>query len=334
MFKCSSCERLFKTKRGRVTHTLSCPANPDRNLKYIESKKANARSRPPRIWTDAQRAQHRISMRNAVKKHPESYLGRWRRQSVRYKGIAYDSSWEVFVKKYFDRFDVKSLRKFKRTFSYYWNGSDRVYKPDFFLPEYRLYVEVKGMVTDRDIAKWKQFATDRRLLILTRKSLRRIISGSALGLKSKIETYPDNVLLDGLPIDYNMLSVRHVIEVTKKDRLSREERGRILRDADKPCISCGRHHTGQYHAGHYMSRGARPELAYEPLNCHKQCSPCNTHLSGNLALYRQSLVREIGLQQVEWLEGPHDPKHYTVDDLKAIKAKYTALARELEKQIS
>lgn len=104
-----------------------------------------------------------------------------------------------------------------------------------------------------------------------------------------------------------------------------------LRDAAQPCISCGRHHQGQYHAGHYMSRGARPELAYEPLNCHKQCSPCNTHLSGNLALYRQSLVREIGLQQVEWLEGPHDPKHYSADDLKAIKAKYTAMARELEK---
>lgn len=104
-----------------------------------------------------------------------------------------------------------------------------------------------------------------------------------------------------------------------------------LRDADKPCISCGRHHTGQYHAGHYMSRGARPELAYEPLNCHKQCSPCNLHLSGNVALYRKNLVDLIGQSQVEWLEGPHEPKHFSVDDLKAIKAKYTALARELEK---
>ena len=103
-----------------------------------------------------------------------------------------------------------------------------------------------------------------------------------------------------------------------------------LRDAEKPCISCGRHHNGQYHAGHFLSRGARPELAYEPMNCHKQCSPCNTHLSGNIALYRQSLVAKIGLKQVEWLEGPHEPKHYTVDDLKAIKAKYTALAKELE----
>lgn len=105
-----------------------------------------------------------------------------------------------------------------------------------------------------------------------------------------------------------------------------------VRDAKKPCISCGRHHSGQYHAGHYLSRGARPELAYEPLNCWKQCSPCNLHLSGNIALYRQSLVNEIGIEKVEWLEGPHEPKHYSIDDLKEIKAKYTALAKELEKQ--
>lgn len=104
-----------------------------------------------------------------------------------------------------------------------------------------------------------------------------------------------------------------------------------LRDADKPCISCQRHHSGQYHAGHYLSRGARPELAYEPMNCHKQCSPCNLHLSGNVALYRKNLVELIGQSQVEWLEGPHEPKHFSVDDLKAIKAKYTAMARELEK---
>ena len=100
------------------------------------------------------------------------------------------------------------------------------------------------------------------------------------------------------------------------------------RDADKPCISCGRHHTGQYHAGHYLSRGARPELAYEPDNCHKQCAPCNTHLSGNVALYRVNLVKLIGLDRVEWLEGPHQAKHYSVDDLKEIKATYKRKLKE------
>ena len=105
-----------------------------------------------------------------------------------------------------------------------------------------------------------------------------------------------------------------------------------LRDADKPCISCGRHHEGQYHAGHYLSVGARPELRYEPFNVWKQCSPCNTHLSGNAVLFRQALVREIGLERVEWLEGPHQAKKYTADELRAIKTEYAAKARELKRE--
>ena len=105
-----------------------------------------------------------------------------------------------------------------------------------------------------------------------------------------------------------------------------------LRDADKPCISCGRHHEGQYHAGHYMSVGARPELRYEPINVWKQCAPCNTHLSGNAVLFRQALVREIGVENVEWLEGPHPARKYTADELKAIRDEYRAKARELKRE--
>ena len=103
-----------------------------------------------------------------------------------------------------------------------------------------------------------------------------------------------------------------------------------LRDAGKPCISCGRHHQGQYHAGHYLSTGARPELRFNELNVHLQCQPCNTHLSGNLVNYRIGLLTKIGAEQVQFLEGPHDPKHYSIDDLKAIKAEYTRKAKELE----
>ena len=105
-----------------------------------------------------------------------------------------------------------------------------------------------------------------------------------------------------------------------------------LRDADKPCISCGRRHEGQYHAGHYLSVGARPELRYEPLNVWKQCAPCNTHLSGNAVLFRQALVREIGAEKVEWLEGPHPARKYTADELKAIRDEYRAKARELKRE--
>ena len=101
------------------------------------------------------------------------------------------------------------------------------------------------------------------------------------------------------------------------------------RDADQPCISCGRWHTGQYHAGHYLSVGARPELRFTETNVHKQCAPCNTHLSGNAVLFRRGLVAKLGMELVEWLEGPHEPRRDTVDSLKAIKAHYTTLTKQL-----
>lgn len=103
------------------------------------------------------------------------------------------------------------------------------------------------------------------------------------------------------------------------------------RDAGLPCVSCGRHHDGQYHSGHYRTVGANPELRFEPLNAWKQCAPCNNHLSGNLINYRVSLLQRIGEGKVLWLEGPHGPKKYTIDDLKSMTADYRAKTRELQR---
>jgi len=105
------------------------------------------------------------------------------------------------------------------------------------------------------------------------------------------------------------------------------------RDHGQPCISCGRHHEGQNHAGHYRSVGAAPELRFIELNVHKQCAPCNTHKSGNIGAYRPRLIKKIGIEAVQWIEGPHQPKHYSIEDLKEIKAKYTEAARMLKKKI-
>ncbi|WP_122498922.1 recombination protein NinG [Pseudomonas viridiflava] len=103
------------------------------------------------------------------------------------------------------------------------------------------------------------------------------------------------------------------------------------RDAALPCVSCGRHHEGKYDAGHYRTVGSNPALRFEPMNCHKQCVPCNQHKSGNVVEYRLELVRRIGIVNVEWLEGPHEPQKHTIEELKALTAKYRALTRELKK---
>lgn len=104
-----------------------------------------------------------------------------------------------------------------------------------------------------------------------------------------------------------------------------------LRDHDQPCISCGRYHDGQWHAGHYRSVGACPELRFDERNIFKQCAPCNNHLSGNIIEYRIGLIKRVGVPAVEWLEGKHDPKKYTIEDIKLIKADFAKRARELSR---
>lgn len=104
------------------------------------------------------------------------------------------------------------------------------------------------------------------------------------------------------------------------------------RDENLPCISCGRWHQGQWHAGHYMSVGSSPQLRFDEANCHKQCSICNNHLHGNLVNYRRALIAKIGLEAVEALETDNSVRKYSADQLKAIKADYAARARALKKE--
>lgn len=106
-----------------------------------------------------------------------------------------------------------------------------------------------------------------------------------------------------------------------------------IRDARESCISCNRKHAGQYHAGHYRSVGAYPELRFCEDNCHKQCAPCNNHKSGNVVEYRINLRQKIGDDKLEWLEGKHEPKKYTIDQIIDIKKKYTELYKSLCKSL-
>lgn len=109
------------------------------------------------------------------------------------------------------------------------------------------------------------------------------------------------------------------------------------RDEGLPCISCGTYNPGGdpiggvWDCSHYRSVGACPELRFEELNAHKGCKQCNRDKSGNIVEYRINLVQRLGQETVDWLEGPHDPKKYAVEEIKAIKAKYRAMKRELER---
>lgn len=107
-----------------------------------------------------------------------------------------------------------------------------------------------------------------------------------------------------------------------------------VRDRDLPCISCGRHHTGQYHAGHYRSVAACSSMRFYTLNINKQCSVCNTHLSSNAIQYRLALVEKYGANTVEYIESSNGCVRYSVDYLKRIELVFKAKTKAIEKRFA
>jgi hypothetical protein len=106
------------------------------------------------------------------------------------------------------------------------------------------------------------------------------------------------------------------------------------RDADKPCICCGKPlNTGpnSFDAGHYRSVGSAPHLRFVENNVHGQTKYCNNYLASNAVGYRKGLIDRIGLEAVEALEADQTPRKYTHDELRDLAASYRAKLRELKK---
>lgn len=105
-----------------------------------------------------------------------------------------------------------------------------------------------------------------------------------------------------------------------------------LRDEGEECISCDKSKDwqGQWHAGHYMTTGARPQLRFNELNVSRQCSQCNLYLSGNLAQYRLKLIGKIGLEAVEALESDTSSAKLRAEDYTRIIAEYRLKIKQLK----
>jgi hypothetical protein len=102
-----------------------------------------------------------------------------------------------------------------------------------------------------------------------------------------------------------------------------------LRDQNDGCISCGSKSASAYHAGHYRSIGSAGHLRFNEHNCHRQCSACNTHLSGNLIRYRLGLIRKIGIHAVETLESDNGTIKIGIEEIRLLKDHFSAKIKAL-----
>ena len=109
-----------------------------------------------------------------------------------------------------------------------------------------------------------------------------------------------------------------------------------LRDAGKPCISCGRMPQqklgGTMDCGHYRTRGAAAHLAFNLHNTAAQCVYCNRDRAGAQKAFEQGLIERIGKDAVDLLNNNNEIRKFDIPYLKRIKSTFTRKARSLEKR--
>lgn len=84
-------------------------------------------------------------------------------QRYEYKDVILDSSWELAYAKWLDE-NNKQWERVDENFEYEFRGEIKNYTPDFYLPNPDKYIEIKGLVREKDKAKWRDFSEDLQVL--------------------------------------------------------------------------------------------------------------------------------------------------------------------------
>lgn len=183
IYYCQYCNKELVGKNALTQHEIRCKENPNRIEIYI----GNFNRRGHKGTNQFIKAQQLNLPKPEVseetrQKLREKSIGRYHNDSTKekirlgickhienddwhnhfitpilYNGEYYDSSWEVEFAKYLENHNIEFIRNKSESFDYFWKGSIHRYIPDFYLPKFDLYIEVKGMWSERDVCKWDQF---------------------------------------------------------------------------------------------------------------------------------------------------------------------------------
>lgn len=192
---CQYCGRKCKNLNSLRQHEIRCKLNPNKiDMGYIKPGHSNGhkgtnqfikakelglekpiisedtRYKIGNAWRGKQhtnKEKKKISegIRKAIINNPESYSSsnvNGRVKHYEYNNVILDGKWELEVAKFLDANNIK-WEKPNKGIPYNWNNSVHLYFPDFYLPEFNYYIEVKGYQRDRDISKWN--AVDNLIII-------------------------------------------------------------------------------------------------------------------------------------------------------------------------
>lgn len=160
---CDFCKICFTDSKALGNHRTRCSLNPNRKIQTISEEGKTRSVQKYKTWCEnggwskELRKKQSNSMRKAVLEHPDSYsvdLTIKRAKKQEYKNEKFHSSWEVIVAKWLDSKNIEWQRKVPPV-EYALNESTHLYFPDFYLPDFDLFIEVKGHETTRDLCKWQ-----------------------------------------------------------------------------------------------------------------------------------------------------------------------------------
>lgn len=119
------------------------------------------------------------TMKKVAKERPDSYRGHYNRGHVKEitctNGFKVLGSWEEKFVEFCIANNI-AVEQINIGFSYMFENSERTYYPDFYLPLYDLYIEVKGYATSRDHCKWNDLmhVHGKRLYIVDKHNINKL----------------------------------------------------------------------------------------------------------------------------------------------------------------
>lgn len=163
MWFCPFCQKSCKSLLARSSHIGVCESNPKREEIRLKRGAKTRESNLGKKSTEESRKKVSETIKRKVKE------GSWhvslaRKHHYEYKGVDLHGTWELEYAKHLDANGIK-WERCKKRFPYLFEGTERRYTPDFYLPDSDEYVEIKGYKTLKDEAKWSQFKGNLRVLM-------------------------------------------------------------------------------------------------------------------------------------------------------------------------
>lgn len=153
---CQYCGKECHSKNSLLNHERLCKFNPNRvesNLKNLTHKGHKAWNKGLTVETD-ERVKKQVEKMVKRVENGELNFYKVKRYIYEYNGVKLDGSWELMFAIYLDEHNIVWERP-RSVFTYFFNGKEHKYLPDFYLPNSDLYIEIKGQPCDKDYAKWE-----------------------------------------------------------------------------------------------------------------------------------------------------------------------------------